>query len=180
MQKLLVVVDYQNDFVDGALGFKTAKDLEKPICDKIKEYLDNEYKVIFTYDTHFENYLNTREGKNLPIKHCEINTFGHELYGDLKRFINNKNVINYNKESFGISPEGMLKIYKEIGEVDTIEIVGVVTNMCVISNVIMFQAQYTDADIIIDAKLCASFDDELHEKALDVAESLQVKVINRK
>lgn len=70
MSKVLVVVDYQKDFVDGALGFKKAEALEEGIYNKVKEYLDNGDKVVFTYDTHYDNYLETREGINLPVKHC--------------------------------------------------------------------------------------------------------------
>ena len=86
MKKLLVVIDYQNDFVNGALGFKKAEELEAGIYDKVKKYLSEGYNVVFTYDTHTNEYLNTREGKNLPISHCVINTKGHELYGRLKEF----------------------------------------------------------------------------------------------
>lgn len=178
MKKLLVVIDYQKDFVDGALGFKKAETLEEGIYNKIKKYLDNGDKVLFTYDTHFENYLETREGKSLPVPHCYIGTEGHELYGRLKEFVNVSNTFHYNKSAFGIAPKDMLKIVEDIGDdINEIELVGVVTNMCVISNVVTFQSQYINANLIVDGKLCASFDDGLHDKALDVIEALSVKVI---
>lgn len=178
MKKLLVVVDYQKDFVNGALGFKKAETLEEGIYNKVKKYLNNGDKVLFTYDTHFENYLETREGKSLPVPHCYINTEGHELYGRLKEFVGVKNTFHYNKSAFGIAPKDMLKIGSEIGEdLDEIELVGVVTNMCVISNVVTFQSQYINANLVVDGTLCASFDDSLHDKALDVIEALSVKVI---
>jgi nicotinamidase-related amidase len=178
MKKLLVVIDYQKDFVDGALGFKKAETLEEGIYNKVEKYLNDGDKVLFTYDTHFENYLETREGKSLPVPHCYINTEGHELYGKLKRFVEAKNTLHYNKSAFGIAPKDMLKIVSEIGEeLDEIELVGVVTNMCVLSNVVTFQAQYLNANLTVDGTLCASFDDELHNKALDVIEALSVKVI---
>lgn len=177
MNKLLVVIDYQKDFVDGALGFKKAETLEQGIYDKVKKYLENGHKVLFTYDTHFENYLETREGKSLPIPHCYIDTEGHELYGKLKEFVGVENTFHYNKNAFGIAPEVMLKMSKDVGEdIDEIELVGVVTNMCVISNVVTFQSQYINANLIVDGTLCASFDDSLHDKALDVIEALSVKV----
>lgn len=180
MKKILVVIDYQNDFVSGALGFEKAKTLENPIYDKINEYLNNGNKVVFTYDTHNENYLQTREGKNLPIVHCIKGSKGHELYGKINEFKNSKNTLHYNKWSFGMSPKDMIKLTNEIGEdIDEFEIIGVVTNMCIISNVVMFQSQYKNADIIVDASLCASFDVSLHNKSLDVMESLQIKVINK-
>ena len=125
-------------------------------------------------------YLETREGKNLPVIHCIEGTKGHKLFGKLEKFVNIENTLHYNKGSFGISPEDMLKIAKELGaDINEIEMIGVVTNMCVISNVVTFQSQYTNANISVDASLCASFDDALHDKALDVIESLQVKVNNR-
>lgn len=180
MKKLLVVIDYQNDFVDGTLGFEKAKTLEWPIYDKVTKYLQEGDKVIFTYDTHYEEYLKTREGKNLPVLHCIKDTNGHKLYGKIKDFSRSENTMHYEKKGFGISPEDMLKIANEIGaDIKEIEIVGVVTNICVISNVVLFQSQYRNADIIVDASLCASFDDKLHEKVLDVMEGLQVEVINR-
>ena len=178
MKKLLIVIDYQKDFVDGTLGFEKAETLEDGIYNKVKKYLENEDKVVFTYDTHFENYLETREGKNLPIPHCYINTEGHNLYGKLKEFKNMKNTFHYNKESFGMAPKDILKLAEDIGtDIDEIEFVGVVSNMCVISNVVTFQAQYVNSQLTVDGSLCASFDDNLHDKALDVIESLQVKVI---
>jgi nicotinamidase/pyrazinamidase len=180
MNKLLVVIDYQNDFVDGTLGFEKAKTLENAIYDKINKYLQDDDKVLFTYDTHFEDYLESREGKNLPVLHCIKDTIGHQLYGKINNFTNVENTLHYKKEGFGISPEDMINISNELGEdIKDIEFVGVVTNICVISNVIMFQAQYRNAEIIVDGSLCASFDDALHDKALDVIEALQVKVTNR-
>lgn len=180
MARLLVVIDYQKDFVDGTLGFEKAVTLEQGIYDKVNKYLKNGDKVLFTYDTHYEEYLQTREGKNLPILHCIKGTNGHKLYGKIDDFSDSENTMHYEKKGFGISPEDMLQIANEVGEdIKEIELVGVVTNICVISNVVLFQSQYRNADIIVDARLCASFDDSLHEKALDVIEGLQGKVINR-
>lgn len=180
MKKLLVVIDYQNDFVNGALGFEKAETLENNIYSKVKAFLKDGHNVVFTYDTHNEEYLNTREGRNLPIIHCIDDTIGHDLYGKLKEFKNEVNTIHVNKYSFGIEPKEMVKLSEKIGgDINYIEVVGIVTNMCVISNVIILQSQYRNAEIVVDASLCASFDDDLHNKALDVIESLQVKVINR-
>ena len=180
MKKLLVVVDYQKDFVNGALGFEKAEKLEKGIYDKVKNNLREGNKVLFTYDTHNEEYLNTREGKNLPVPHCIEKTEGHKLFGALEEFNNIENTLHYYKQSFGMAPEDVIEISKEVGEdIEEIEVVGVVTNICVISNVVALQSKYVNANIIVDASLCASFIDELHEKALDVMESIHIKVINR-
>ncbi|MGG7142681.1 cysteine hydrolase family protein [Clostridium nigeriense] len=180
MNKLLVVVDYQKDFVDGALGFDKAISLEDGIYNKVREYLNEGNKVLFTRDTHKENYLETREGLNLPVLHCIKGTNGHEIFGSLNVFNREENTYYLDKYGFGIAPEDMIKISKEIGkDIDEIEIVGVVTNICVISNFVMFQSQYRNANIVVDASLCASFDEELHKKTLDVIDGLQGKVINR-
>lgn len=180
MKKLLVVVDYQKDFVDGTLGFEKASTLESGIYEKISRYLEEGEKVLFTYDTHYEDYLETREGKNLPVIHCIDGSEGHDLFGKIKEFKKLEDTLHYKKQSFALSPEEMINIKREVGEdLDTIEFVGVVTNMCVISNVVAFQGAYMNSNLVVDAGLCASFDDNLHEKALDVIESLQVKVINR-
>lgn len=180
MKKLLVVIDYQKDFVDGTLGFEKAVTLEQGIYEKITQYLKEGNKVLFTYDTHYDDYLQSREGKNLPVVHCIKGTEGHKLYGRLKDFSDAENTMHYEKKGFGIAPEDMLQISKEIGEeIGEIELVGVVTNICVISNVVLFQSQFREAEVIVDASLCASFDDSMHEKALDVIEGLQGKIINR-
>jgi nicotinamidase/pyrazinamidase len=180
MKKLLVVIDFQKDFVDGTLGFEKAVTLEQGIYDKITRYLQEGNNVLFTYDTHYEDYLQTREGNNLPVKHCLKDSEGHKLYGKIVNFSNSENTLHYEKKGFGVAPEDMLRIASEIGEdIKEIEFVGVVTNICVISNVVMFQSQYRNADIVVDASLCASFDASLHEKALDIVEGLQGKVINR-
>lgn len=180
MKKLLVVVDYQNDFVDGALGFEKAKELEEGIFEKIEKYIKSGDKIIFTYDTHYKDYLKTREGRNLPVTHCIKNTDGHKLYGKINNFAKAENILHYEKEGFGISPKAMNKIANEIGEdIKEIEIVGVVTNICVISNAVLFQSQYRNADIIVDASLCSSFDEELHKKTLEVMEGLQINIINK-
>lgn len=177
MKKILVVIDYQKDFVDGALGFKKAETLEEGIYNKVKENLAKGNKVVFTYDTHFDNYLETKEGKHLPVPHCYLDTDGHELYGRLKEFIDKENTIHINKGAFGVAPKDMIKLAEGLGDLDEIELIGVVSNICVISNVCTFQAQYPNAQIVVDSNLCASFDESLHEKVLDVMEGLQVQVI---
>ena len=177
MSKVLVVVDYQKDFVDGALGFKKAEALEEGIYNKVKEYLDNGDKVVFTYDTHYDNYLETREGINLPVKHCIKGTEGHKLYGSKLNSINfNENTVHICKEVFGISPEDMIDLKNKLGNITDIEMVGIVTNMCVISNAVMAKAACPEAEIIIKKDLVDSFDKDLHQKALDVMASMQMTV----
>lgn len=193
-RRILIVVDYQNDFVDGALGFEGAELLDEGIAKKIREY--GEGNVFYTLDTHYKiesenedmmkwNYLNTREGKALPIEHCIKGTRGWEVYGETAKALKEVNAVGIEKLSFGISPEIMYKIFDlqndvgiDFSDVDEIELVGLVTNMCVLSNAVIFQAQFPNAQIIVDASLCASFDKDLHNKTLDVMRGLQIKVIN--
>lgn len=178
MKKVLFVIDYQKDFVDGSLGFPKGPTLEDGIYSRVKKYLSEGHKVVFTYDTHYENYLETREGKSLPVKHCILNTEGHKLYGRLQEFENVENTIHINKESFGMSPKDIIRLSEELGnDVEEFEITGVATDICVISNFVTLQAQYINSNIIVNKKLCASFDDKMHEKAIDVMKSLQAKVI---
>lgn len=174
MRKLLIVVDYQNDFVKGALGFEKAIALEDRICNKIEEYKNDSSDIVCTFDTHDSNYSNTQEGRKLPISHCIKNTDGWELFGKINNLLSEN--IYFEKNTFG-SVE--LAEFLKGNEFDTIELVGVVTNMCVISNAVIAKTFLPEAEIIIDAQCVASNDDNLNEKALDVMESLQMTIINR-
>lgn len=177
MAGLLVVVDYQNDFVDGSLGFDGAELLDSKIAERIRKY--GKGNVIFTRDTHTDCYLETREGKHLPVPHCIKGTYGHDIYGETKKALAEVDAIGFDKETFG------LKINDEIRKSlptapETIEIAGLVSNICVLSNAVIFQTEYPNAQIIVDAELTDGFDRELSKKSLDVLEGLQVNVINRK
>lgn len=184
MKKLLVVVDYQKDFVDGALGFKGAENLDEKIVNKIHQYLNDGDDVFYTMDTHTDNYLDTREGKQLPIPHCIFGTDGWELYGKTGELLEDGiNAIMIKKSTFGVSPSVMNSIvtgYKDIegnDSVESVEFVGLVTNMCVISNVAVFQARFPNAQMIVNSKLVDSFDKEMHNATLAVLKSMQVEVI---
>lgn len=172
MNKILVVVDYQKDFVDGALGFPGAVRLEEGIAALVRQYLDAGDRVIFTLDTHDDGYLHTREGINLPVPHCTRGSDGWRLYGSLEQYMDSGSVTLLQKESFGTVAFG--------GLFDTppqeITLVGVVTNMCVISNAVTLQALFPHARIIIEGGLCASFNEELHQKSLEVMAGLQMQV----
>ncbi len=183
MHKLLAVIDYQKDFVDGALGFPKAATLDEGIAQRVQAYLATGDQVLFTYDTHSENYPETREGRALPTAHCIDGSAGWRLYGKTQEQICetccNRQIHTVRKSGFGMKPADVMELAADLGEVREILIVGVVTNMCVLSNAVLLQAQWPEAQITIDAALCAGFDDSLHEKALDVMESLQMNVINR-
>ena len=133
MKKLLIVIDYQNDFVIGSLGFPKAESLEYRIAEKIKKYRDNGDEIIFTFDTHDDHYLSTQEGQHLPVKHCIEGTDGWKLYGSIAA-LQEKGDKNFKKTSFGSSE---LFHYLCSSSYESIEFVGVVTNICVISNAIL-------------------------------------------
>lgn len=173
---VLIVVDYQNDFVDGSLGFSGAEKLDEKIADKIKCYHKNDDIVIFTMDTHFENYLETQEGRKLPVKHCIKGTNGWELFGQTKLSKKNSDIV-FEKNTF---PSLELGKFLEGKPVENVELVGLVSNICVISNAVIVKSALPEAEIVVDANLTASNDKLMHEKCLDVMESLQIKVINRK
>ena len=177
MKKILLVVDYQVDFVSGALGFAGAELLDRPIAEKIKEY--GKGNVFYTLDTHFDNYLDTKEGKNLPVPHCIKGTAGWEVYGETKQALFDADAVCIEKRSFGIdlTDETLSKLPRAV---DSVEIVGLVSNICVISNAVILNTLYSDAEITVDAALTASFDDMLNKEALDVMIGLQINVINRK
>ena len=177
MERYLFVIDYQNDFVDGALGFPGAETLDAGIAAKVRAY--GEGHVLFTRDTHFENYLDTREGKLLPVPHCIKGTKGWELYGETAAAVAEVNAPAIDKLVFGMDVTDPVTAAVLPAHADEIELVGLVSNICVISNACVLQAKYPEARIIVDASLTASMDPVMHEKVLDVLEGFQVKVINR-
>ena len=172
MKRLLIVVDYQVDFVNGALGFPEAVLLEGKIAEKIRAYRAASNDVAFTFDTHGANYLATQEGKQLPVPHCVHESAGWELFGEIKELALPKDR-RFLKPCFGSAE---LFDFLRGSEYDTIELVGVVTNICVISNAVLAKTALPEAEIIVDAFCCAGNNTTLHEKALDVMESFQISV----
>ncbi|WP_312645261.1 isochorismatase family cysteine hydrolase [Hydrogenoanaerobacterium sp.] len=174
-KKLLVVVDYQNDFVDGALGFPKAEQLEDAICAKIDTAHANGDDIVFTLDTHLADYLYTQEGKNLPVTHCVKGTAGWELYGKIKELAVGHPQLE--KNTFGCKV--LFDYLLTAPTYDEIELAGLVSNICVISNAVIAKTAQPEAAIVVDSNCTACFDPELHEKTLDVMEGLQIKVLNR-
>jgi nicotinamidase-related amidase len=178
VKNILIVVDYQNDFVNGALGFAGAEKLDKGIAYTINEYIDNDDIVIATFDTHDAFYLDSQEGKKLPVKHCIMGEDGWQLFGDTGRLCyNNKSVKNIYKPTFGSAElcDMLRKLSKET-KIGSVTLVGLVTNMCVISNAIIAKAALPESEIIVKKYLVDSFDKELHQKALDVMASMQITI----
>ena len=175
MKKLLIIVDYQNDFVDGALGFEGAELISKVIKEKIETYLNNDYHIIYTFDTHNEDYMNTVEGSKLPVPHCLKGSKGWEIKDEVDYL--NKAIKTFEKPTF---PSLELANYLKENPYDEVELCGLVSNICVISNAVMVKAALPNAKIFIDALATDSFDKALQEKCFDVLEGLHIEVINRK
>jgi nicotinamidase-related amidase len=189
--KMLVVIDYQNDFVNQALGFEGAEKLDAGIAAKIREYDEKYDFIIETRDTHTENYMKTREGKHLPVMHCVEGTDGWEIYGEtgeLLRELDERQGLRYrriNKATFGCHPYDMVDMMDwirmnevRLEDVEEIEFVGLVSNICVISNICVFQGAFPNAQIVVNPNLTASFNPEMHEAVLKVMQGLQVEFIN--
>ena len=177
MNRYLLVIDYQNDFVDGALGFPGAEKLDAKIAEKVRSY--GKGRVLFTRDTHFDNYLSTREGKNLPVVHCIKDTPGWQVYGETARALAEVEAPGIDKLVFGMDVTDPATAAVLPENADEIELVGLVSNICVVSNAVVLQSKYPEATIIVDATCTDSFDKALHEKVLDVLEGFQVKVTGR-
>ena len=177
MKKLLIVVDYQNDFVNGSLGFTGADLLETPILDKIKQYELSGNHIICTFDTHRDDYFETREGRGLPIKHCIDQTEGHALYGKLHEHYQQ----NYEfadevfKDTFGSTD--LMRMLTEREQYESIELVGLVSYICVLSNAIIAKTAQPEAEIIVDSRCTAGPDADLHDACLKLMrEALQITV----
>ena len=171
MSRLLVVVDMQKDFVDGALGSKEAQAIVPHVIDKIKAYQGAGQEVVFTLDTHFDDYMDTMEGKKLPVIHCVKGTPGWELAEGLKGFEGKR----FEKVTFG-SRE--LADYAALGQYESVELVGLCTDICVISNALLIKAFLPETKIQVDASLCAGVTVKSHETALQAMKACQINVIH--
>ena len=177
MAGYLFVIDYQNDFVDGALGTAEAVATVEPVTTLIESGSFD--RVFATRDTHGEDYLSTREGKHLPVEHCIKGTHGWQVYGETAKALAEVDAPAIDKLVFGmdISDPAIAAVLPK--EADEIELVGLVSNICVVSNAAVLQSKYPEATVIVDAACTDSFDKSLHEKVLDVLAGFQVTVINR-
>lgn len=172
MQKILVVVDMQNDFIDGALGTKEAQAI-LPIVRKILEKFEG--KIYFTRDTHEKNYLETQEGKNLPVPHCIKNTEGWQIEKSLQPYA--VNIVD--KPTFGsIMLAAELVRENSLEKISEITFVGLCTDICVISNAMLAKANLPETKIIVDALACAGVTPESHQNALNAMKMCQIMVIN--
>ncbi len=178
-KKLLVVVDMQNDFVTGALKNSDAEKIINNVVKKVQSYEDTEDLVVFTQDTHFDyNYLDTQEGKHLPVKHCIIETDGWEIIDQLKSYLHGYNIIQ--KYTFGSIDVGeMIKFNASLDKFDQVELIGLCTDICVISNAMVIKAFYPNIPITVDAACCAGVTPESHDNALNAMKMIHIDVINQ-
>ena len=174
MRKLLLVIDMQNDFIDGALGTKEATAIVGNVKEKIRSYPPRD--VIVTLDTHGADYLQTQEGKHLPVEHCIRGTPGWKIHRDIAAFLTEAKL--YEKLTFGsVRLAEDLKTLSETEEIE-LELVGLCTDICVISNALLLKAALPEVKISVDAACCAGVTPESHTAALTAMKSCQIEIKN--
>lgn len=171
MKKLLIVVDVQNDFVDGALGTPEAQAIIPNVVNKIKNW---DGDIFCTQDTHREDYLSTREGKNLPVEHCIDGTDGHKINEEVMKALIHNDFVKLKKFTFGCT--ALPELIRPLGY-DYIELVGLCTDICVVSNVMLLKAHFPEIDIAVDASCCAGVTPDSHNAALTTMKMCQINII---
>lgn len=166
MKKTLIVIDMQNDFIDGSLGTKEAVAIVENVKKKIEEYQKNGDEIIFTRDTHQTDYLKTSEGKHLPVEHCIEGTYGWQIREGLEV----PGAVCINKPSFGY-------LNWADHQLEDVELVGLCTDICVVSNALILKAIYPEIRVRVDAGCCAGVTPESHTAALATMKMCQVEVI---
>lgn len=173
MKKILIVVDMQKDFVDGALGTAEAVAILPAVARKIKDF---EGDIYVTYDTHFEDYLETDEGKNLPVAHCIKGTDGWELHGEVKAALEGREYLSVEKHTFGsVALPELIKEWS--GEDFEAQLIGLCTDICVVSNALILKANFPQNKISVDAACCAGVTPKTHDAALDTMKMCQIAVL---
>ena len=173
MQKILIVVDMQNDFIDGSLGTKEAVEIVPSVKEKIENF---DGRVIFTRDTHFDNYLETQEGTLLPVKHCIKDTDGWQIRPELDALRVSEAV---DKPTFGSVILGKELVEENEKEpIESVTLIGLCTDICVISNALLIKAFLPEVPIIVDAKCCAGVTPDSHKNALNAMKACQIKIEN--
>ena len=181
VKKILVVVDMQNDFVTGALRNEEAIKIVPDVVNKVKDAaLSKDTLVIFTQDTHLTDYMETQEGKNLPVPHCIEETEGWEIIEELKPFVKTDSAwLPFRKGTFGsvaLGEELRDFIQKDNKKIEKIEFIGLCTDICVLSNATLVKAFLPEVPIEVDATCCAGVTPESHDTALNAMKAIQIKV----
>lgn len=174
MKKFLIVVDMQKDFVDGSLGTREAVAILPAVAERIRKF---DGKIVVTYDTHGENYLDTAEGKKLPVAHCIRGTAGWQLHPQIQKALEGKDYVTLEKPTFGSVklPELIASL---AGEEDfSVELVGLCTDICVVSNALLLKAHFYEKDISVRADCCAGVTPESHEAALTTMKMCQINIL---
>lgn len=173
-EKVLVVIDMQNDFVDGSLGTKEAQAIVPNVVSKVKEF---DGVVYFTQDTHQDNYSKTQEGRMLPVNHCIEGTYGWQLIPLLEQIKCRNNDVSYTKGTFGSTRlANDLKKLNDTKGITSVELIGVCTDICVVSNALLIKANMPEVPIYVDASCCAGVTPDKHMAALEVMKSCQIIV----
>ncbi len=171
-KRYLIVVDMQKDFVDGALGTKEAEAIVPAVLTKVQNF---EGDVIFTKDTHFEDYLSTSEGKMLPVEHCIKGTDGWNLIDELEKFCQDNQNAVYEKITFGCKELAQDLLSEHESEpIDSIELIGLCTDICVVSNALLLKAFLPEVKILVDSSCCAGVTPEKHRAAIETMGSCQI------
>ena len=174
MRKILIVIDMQNDFIDAALGTKEAAAIVESVKSKIRSYPTAD--VIATMDTHFENYMETQEGRYLPVPHCIKGSEGWKIRPEIAGLLEGAKI--YEKPTFGSTALAAdLKALSEKEEIE-LELIGLCTDICVVSNALLLKASMPEVKISVDAACCAGVTPEKHKAALETMRSCQIQVEN--
>lgn len=173
MRRALIVVDYQNDFVTGSLGFPEAVSLARRIAEKMIAYHQNGDDVLFTMDTHTMDYLQTQEGQHLPIAHCIKGTKGHELVPQIVEQVQPQDRF-FEKNTFG---SAALLNFLQTQHYSSIELVGVVSNICVLSNAVICKTALPEVPVLVEEACIAAPDPDLQAAAVAVLKNLQVQIL---
>ncbi len=173
MKRFLIVVDMQNDFVDGALGTPEAVKIIPFVCNKINNF---DGQIIVTYDTHFEDYMNTLEGENLPVPHCIKGTDGWQLNAKVKKALQDKDYIEVEKPTFGSLD--LPEVIKELAGFEDFEIqlLGLCTDICVVSNALILKANFPEKHISVDSRCSAGVTVDSHNAALTTMKMCQIDI----
>ncbi len=175
MSKYMVVVDMQNDFITGSLGTPEAQAILPKVIERIKEFPGS---VVFTMDTHDENYLETYEGKRLPIEHCIDGTEGWEMPAEIREMQIERRGMLFRKNTFGSTQlGGFLQGVSRMAPIDEVIIVGLCTDICVLANAMMVRTALPDTPVTVDATCCAGSTPEAHRHALEAMKSCQIDII---
>lgn len=174
---VLVVVDMQNDFVSGALGTAEAREIVPYAVGRVVDGIDRGETVLFTRDTHGPDYLDTQEGRKLPVPHCVQDTEGWEVIDQLQEYTAGRQVLD--KPTFGSRTLGeALAALNEQEPVEKVTLIGLCTDICVISNALLTKAFLPEAEIAVDAACCAGVTPESHRNALEAMKMCQIAVEN--